>query len=100
MQIPKATRLDRKSGGEQWRDLRFSGPFLEMFFDRGKRENLLQQVSQGTLKLLRNLVPSADEGFITLTHAFRNRVPGKLPDEVRLHTAGYRSNRGLKGLVY
>ena len=35
MQIIKATGLDRKSGGAQWRDLRFSGPFLEMFFDRG-----------------------------------------------------------------
>src|ERR1700677_4206024 len=34
MQIIKATGLDRKSGGAQWRDLRFSGPFLEMFFDR------------------------------------------------------------------
>ena len=32
MQILKATGLDRKSGGAQWRDLRFSGPFLEMFF--------------------------------------------------------------------
>jgi hypothetical protein len=29
-----ATALDRKSGGAQWRDLRFSGPFLGMFFDR------------------------------------------------------------------
>jgi hypothetical protein len=27
-----ATSLDRKSGGAQWRDLRFNGPFLEMFF--------------------------------------------------------------------
>jgi hypothetical protein len=35
MQIIKATGLDRKSGGAQWRDLRFSGPFLGMFFDRG-----------------------------------------------------------------
>ena len=35
MQIPNATGLHRKSGGAQWRDLRFSGPFLEMFFDRG-----------------------------------------------------------------
>jgi hypothetical protein len=31
MQIPKATGLDRKSGGAQWRDLRFSGSFLEVF---------------------------------------------------------------------
>ena len=28
-----ATNLDRKSGGAQWRDLRFSDPFLEMFFE-------------------------------------------------------------------
>ena len=35
MQIIKATGLDRKSGGAQWRDLRFGGSFLEMFFDRG-----------------------------------------------------------------
>ena len=32
MQTIKATGLHRKSGGAQWRDLRFSGPFLEMFF--------------------------------------------------------------------
>jgi hypothetical protein len=32
MQTINATGLDRKSGGAQWRDLRFSGPFLEMFF--------------------------------------------------------------------
>jgi hypothetical protein len=34
MQIPNTTGLDRKSGGAKWRDLRFSNPFLEMFFDR------------------------------------------------------------------
>ena len=32
MQIIKAPDLVRKSGEAQWRDLRFSGPFLEMFF--------------------------------------------------------------------
>jgi hypothetical protein len=32
MQTLNATGLHRKSGGVQWRDLRFSGPFLEMFF--------------------------------------------------------------------
>ena len=32
MQIIEATGLDRKSGGAQWRDLRFSVSFLEMFF--------------------------------------------------------------------
>ena len=32
MQIPNTTGLNRKSGGAQWRDLRFSGPFLGMFF--------------------------------------------------------------------
>jgi hypothetical protein len=37
MRMIKATALDRKSGGAQWRDLRFGGPFLEMFFDRAKR---------------------------------------------------------------
>src|SRR6202042_186253 len=40
MQIIKATGLDRKSGGAQWRDLRFSGPFLGMFFDRAKWRDL------------------------------------------------------------
>jgi hypothetical protein len=34
MQFPEATGLDRKSGGAEWRDLRFSSPFLKMFFDR------------------------------------------------------------------
>jgi hypothetical protein len=29
------TALDRKSGGAQWRDLRFSGSSLDMFFERG-----------------------------------------------------------------
>jgi hypothetical protein len=28
MQIIKATALHRKSGGEQWRDLRFHSPLL------------------------------------------------------------------------
>jgi hypothetical protein len=28
-----ATSFDGKSGGAQWRDLRFSGPFLGMFFN-------------------------------------------------------------------
>jgi hypothetical protein len=37
MKLISATNLDRKSGGVQWRDLRFSGPFLEMFFDRASR---------------------------------------------------------------
>jgi len=32
MQIIKATGLDRKSGGAQWRDLRFRGSFSETFF--------------------------------------------------------------------
>jgi hypothetical protein len=32
MKMINATDLDRKSGGAQWRDLRFSVPFLEMFF--------------------------------------------------------------------
>jgi hypothetical protein len=31
-QLIKATGLDRKSGGAQWRDLRFSGPFLGNVF--------------------------------------------------------------------
>ena len=30
---PPLCHLDRSAA--QWRDLRFSGPFLEMFFDRG-----------------------------------------------------------------
>jgi hypothetical protein len=29
-----ATKFNRKSGGAQPRDLQFSGPLLEMFFDR------------------------------------------------------------------
>jgi hypothetical protein len=32
VQVLEATGLDRKCGGAQWRDLRFSGLFLEMFF--------------------------------------------------------------------
>jgi hypothetical protein len=32
MQILNATGLDRKSGGAQWRDLRFSGSLLEMLY--------------------------------------------------------------------
>jgi hypothetical protein len=31
MMVINATVLDRKSGVAQWRDLRFSGTFLEMF---------------------------------------------------------------------
>jgi hypothetical protein len=34
MMLINATGLNRKSGGAQWRDLRFSGPFVGMFFDR------------------------------------------------------------------
>jgi hypothetical protein len=34
MQIIKATGRHGKSGGAEWRDLRSSGPVLEMFFDR------------------------------------------------------------------
>jgi hypothetical protein len=32
--VPRSPGLDRKSGGAEWRDLRFSSPFLKMFFDR------------------------------------------------------------------
>jgi len=32
MQIIEATGLDRKAGGAEWRDLQFSGPFLEILF--------------------------------------------------------------------
>ena len=35
MNLIDARDLDRKSGGAQWRGLRFGGSFLEMFFDRG-----------------------------------------------------------------
>jgi hypothetical protein len=31
MKLINANALDRKSGGAQWRDLRFSGPPMEMF---------------------------------------------------------------------
>jgi hypothetical protein len=34
MKMINATKLDRKSGGAQWRDLRFGGSLLEMFFER------------------------------------------------------------------
>jgi hypothetical protein len=34
MMLINVTGLDRKSGGAQWRDLRFGGSPLEMFFDR------------------------------------------------------------------
>jgi hypothetical protein len=33
MRSASATNLHRKSGGAKPRDLRFSGPFLEVFFD-------------------------------------------------------------------
>jgi hypothetical protein len=32
MKFANATNLNRKSGGAKPRDLRFCGPFLEMFF--------------------------------------------------------------------
>jgi hypothetical protein len=35
-----ATKFNRKSGGAQPRDLQFSGPFLEMFFDRADWRDL------------------------------------------------------------
>jgi hypothetical protein len=34
MMSTSATNPHRKSGGPKRRDLQFSGPFLEMFFDR------------------------------------------------------------------
>ena len=37
MRPANATKLHRKSGGAKPRDLRFRGPFLEMFFDKPKR---------------------------------------------------------------
>jgi hypothetical protein len=36
---PPLCHLDRSVA--QWRDLRFSGPFLEMFFDRVKRSGIV-----------------------------------------------------------
>jgi hypothetical protein len=39
MMFINATDLDRKSGGAQWRDLRFSGPLSEMFFVYRRRDN-------------------------------------------------------------
>jgi hypothetical protein len=38
MNLIKATGLHRKSGGAQWRDLRFGGSFLEMFFLQSLRD--------------------------------------------------------------
>jgi hypothetical protein len=40
MMLINVTGLDRKSGGAQWRDLRFSGPFLEVFLDFFPRYSL------------------------------------------------------------
>ena len=40
MKMIDATALNRKSGGAQWRDLRFSGPVLEMFFFLSRSEML------------------------------------------------------------
>ena len=37
MQILNATGLHRKSGGAQWRDLRFGGSFLGMLFSTERR---------------------------------------------------------------
>src|SRR6202043_3922626 len=34
MKFARATNIYRKSGVAEWRDLRFRGPFVEMFFDR------------------------------------------------------------------
>jgi hypothetical protein len=34
MRSVNATKFHRKSGGAKPRDLRFGGPFVEMFFDR------------------------------------------------------------------
>jgi hypothetical protein len=34
MKCDNATRVNRKSGVAEWRDLQFRGPLLEMFFDR------------------------------------------------------------------
>jgi len=41
----KATGLDRKFGGAQRRDLRFSGPLLGMFFDRAYPDLRLRRTS-------------------------------------------------------
>ena len=38
MQIIKDTGLHGKSGGAQWRDLRFGGSFLEMCFHRYSKQ--------------------------------------------------------------
>ena len=37
MKFANAIKFHRKSGGAQWRDLQFSGPLVEMFFDRLER---------------------------------------------------------------
>jgi hypothetical protein len=37
MKFANATNINRKSGVAERRDLRFRGPFVEMFFDRAKR---------------------------------------------------------------
>jgi hypothetical protein len=34
MRLAVPTKFNRKSGVAQWRDLQFSRPLLEMFFDR------------------------------------------------------------------
>jgi len=50
MRPVNAAKLHRKSGGAQPRDLRFSEPFLGMFFDRACHGSLADP--QGDKKLL------------------------------------------------
>src|SRR5579859_701722 len=38
MKFANATRIDRKSGVAQRRDLRFRGPFVDMFFDGARHQ--------------------------------------------------------------
>jgi len=49
-----ATVLDRKSGGAQWRDLRFSGSSSGMFFGRTRYSGCRTTPSSGTAELSRN----------------------------------------------
>ena len=72
MQITKATALHRKSGGAQWRDLRFGGSFLEMFVDRAKAEVLEDHIRLHILTPEKNSPASTElaEDLIDLVRAY------------------------------
>jgi hypothetical protein len=54
-----------------------------------------QIFTQRVLRVLSDLVPSANKAFITFTHAFGNRVPGKVPHD----PAAARAAHGFPALI-